>query len=350
MCYGLLVAHPHHRMARVFLLSAAPPPERSDYNLSALRALAASAIADAFRLHALTDDPAAADVILFADLQGAGMQFQAIRRHPLVKAYREKCFVFCSSAFVVPLLPGVYASLEKRWQSRRTSGGFHLLTLQNEFANFSPPSAELPYLYSFIGSTATAPVRRRLAELKHARGFFRDTAAEFDRALYGRMSREEHRDYARRFADVTKASKFVLCPRGRGVATIRLMETMRIGRVPVIISDQWLAPEGPEWNRFSIRVGEDEVSEIPRLLERYEDKAVAMGTLARRQWEEWFSEKAAFHRVVEWCLKIRERRMMAERIGRLPAYLQLLRPFHLRWRLRPRYHALRNILRRGGAR
>ncbi len=333
-------------MAKVFLLSAAPTHQRSQYNLAALRALHASAKANVFGVHTLTEDPDTADVIVFADLQGAGMHFEAIRRHRLVRRYREKCFIFCSNAFVIPFLPGIYASLEKRWQSRRTCPGFHVTELQNEFATFSPPTPDLPYLFSFIGSTATAPVRRRLAGVKHARGFFQDTAADFDRALHGQMSRMEHCEYARRFVAVIQASKFALCPRGLGVATIRLMEAMRMGRAPVVISDGWGEPTGPSWERFSIRVGENDIAQIPRLLERREAEAVAMGKMARQQWEQWFSEEAAFHRVVDWCLQIQERRIVPEALGRFPAFLQLLRPIHIRWVLRPWYHALRHILHR----
>jgi len=58
-----------------------------------------------------------------------------------------------------------------------------------------------------------------------------------------------------------------------------------------------------------------------------------MGNLAREQWQNWFSDAVAFHRVVEWCLEIRDRRRLPEAIARLPVYLQLLRPFHLRWTL-----------------
>src|SRR4051794_40108691 len=139
-------------MATVFLLSAAPPEHRDSFNLSALSGLQASARADAFGVHSLTDDPEAADLILFADLHGAGLHFEEIRRHPLVKRHREKCFIFCSNAFVIPFLPGVYASVEKRWASRRTMSGFHVAELQNEFASFTPLADDLPYLFSFIGS------------------------------------------------------------------------------------------------------------------------------------------------------------------------------------------------------
>jgi hypothetical protein len=328
-------------MARVFLLSAAPGEQRTDYNLAAYRTLLASAKGDGAGGHVLTDDADAADLILFAELLGTGLQFEGVRRHPLVKRHREKCFMFCSNAFAIPFLPGVYASVGKRWASHRTMGGFHVSPLQNEFTTFTPTADDLPYLFSFIGSTASAPVRKRLAAVSHPRGFFRDTAEEFERALYDRMTLNERRDYHRQFVEVTKASKFVLCPRGLGAATIRLMESMRMGRVPVIISDDWVEPEGPNWQGFSIRVSEDAIADIPHLLETRETEAVAMGNLARDEWKRWFSDEVAFRRVVDWCLQIRDRRQLPETIGRLPAYLQFLRPFHLKWALRS--------LRRGGS-
>jgi hypothetical protein len=321
-------------MARVFLLSAAPPEQRNDYNVAAFRTLLASAKADSFGKHVLTDDAEAAEIILFAELLGTGLHFEVVRRHPLVKRYREKCFLFCSNAYVIPFLPGVFASVGKRWASRRTQGGFHVGSLQNEFSSFTPMTAGLPYLFSFIGSTASAPVRRQLGAVIHPRGFFRDTVKEFERALHDRMTLHERRDYHRQFVELTKASKFVLCPRGLGPATIRLMETMRMGRVPVIISDDWVEPNGPNWQGFSIRVPERAIADIPRLLEAREAEALAMGNLAREEWQRWFSDEVAFHRVVEWCLQIRDRRRLPESIARLPVYLQLLRPFHLKWALR----------------
>ena len=328
-------------MANVFLLSAAPPEERSAFNVAALSALQRSAGHDRFGVHRLVDDPSAADLIIFAELNGAGLHFQAIRRHPLVKRYREKCFIFSSNAYLIPFLPGVYASIERRWYSRRTLSGFHVSELLNEFAIFTPPSDDLPYLFSFIGSTATAPVRQNLAQLKHRRGFFRDTADEFERVSTAQMTPREARDYHRQYVEITKATKFVLCPRGLGVATLRLFETMRMGRVPVIIADDWIEPIGPQWSRFSIRVAERDVERIPQMLEARENDAVTMGALARDEWERWFSDEVAFHRVVESCLQLRARRRIPEALARWPVYLQLLRPVHLRAALRQPYRSAR---------
>src|SRR5256885_11836633 len=210
-------------MARVFLLSAAPPEQRNDYNLAAYRTLLASANTDRFGVHVLSDDVEAADIILFAELLGTGLHFEGVRRHPLVKRYREKCFMFCSNAFVIPFLPGIYASVGKRWASRRTQGGFHVSLLQNEFSSFSPAAADLPYLFSFIGSTASAPVRRQLGAIIHPRGFFRDTAEEFERALYGRMTLNERRDFNPQLDVVIKGATLISFPPGARASTLPLL-------------------------------------------------------------------------------------------------------------------------------
>src|ERR1044072_7700007 len=130
-------------MARVFLLSAAPVEQQNDYNMAALRTLRASAEKDQSGGHVLTEDAETADIILFAELLGTGLHFEGVRRHPLVKRHREKCFMFCSNAFVIPFLPGIYASVGKRWASSRTQGGFHVSPLQNEFSSFTPAADDL---------------------------------------------------------------------------------------------------------------------------------------------------------------------------------------------------------------
>lgn len=317
-------------MAQVVLLSATPLDDDTREHLAPLRDLQEAAARDRFGIHDLSDDPAAADLILFAESYGAGWHFERVRRHPLVRRYREKCYIFCSNPFVIPFLPGVYTAVGRRWASRRTVSGFYLDVPKRQFTTFTPPTDDLPYLYSFMGSARTAPVRRELQSVVHPRSFFQDTAADFARALHGQMDAREERDYQRRYAEMAKASKFVLCPRGLSVSSIRLFETMRMGRAPVILSDDWIEPPGPDWGSFSIRVAERDHGRIPQILEAREHEAVAMGERARAAWVDWFSREVAFHRVVESCLAIRDRRVVPEYLARWPAYLQYLRPFHFR--------------------
>lgn len=325
-------------MAEVLLLSVAP--ESGDpYNRGAFRKLIKSARLDSFRKHSLTDDPSAADLILFAELYGAGAYFQSVRQHPFVTRFREKCFVFCSNDFIIPFLPGIYASIEQRWSSRRTRSGFYLAVSENEFVSFEPPHERLMYLCSFLGAVDTSPVRRKLGTLSYQRSFFQDTSAEYRDVLSGKIDAAGMREYWRRYAEICKASKFILAPRGLGASSVRLFDAMRMGRVPVILSDQWVEPEGPCWDKFSLRVPEADYARIPALLERYESKAVEMGMLARAQWEEWFSEPVCFHRVVEWCLQIKRDRKIPEKIAHFIPFIQYLRPFHFRHLLRTKYQA-----------
>jgi hypothetical protein len=118
-------------------------------------------------------------------------------------------------------------------------------------------------------------------------------------------------------------SRFVLCPKGLGSSTWRLFETLKAGRVPVIISDAWIPPLGPEWERFAVFVRESRIAEIPRLLEALEPRAVEMGLAARTAWEDWFSGSVVFHRSVEWCLQLLQSRPFPEKW--CARYIQLRR-------------------------
>jgi hypothetical protein len=331
-------------MARVLLLSATPEDDQTDFNLAPLQEAKASAEIDRFRVHSLTDDPNAADLIVFVEFYGGGWYFERVRAHPLVRQYREKCFLFSANPFVVPFLPGVYAGVEKQWASARTRPGFYLGRTQNQFTSYTPPDHELPYLFSFMGSARNAPVRANLATLRHPRGFFQNTTDDFDRILHRKMNRSERLDYDRRYAELTKASKFVLCPRGLSASSIRLFETMRMGRVPVILSDAWARPTDVPWEEFSIQVREKDYAQIPKLLERREADSVAMGQRARDAWEEYFSDDVLFHRLVELCCDIKTKRMVPESIARWSAYLHFLQPFHLRRKAGAIYRFLRELM------
>ncbi|MEP6821197.1 MAG: exostosin family protein [Chthoniobacterales bacterium] len=317
-------------MARVVLLSARAAEDETPEHRRPLEALQESALADKFHLHQLTDNAESADAIIFVESYGAGWHFERVRRHPLTNHHREKCFIVSSNPFVIPFLPGLYTAIGRRWASRRVAPGLYLGQTVNEFLTYTPPSPDLPYLFSFMGSTKTAPVRREVARLTHPRSFFLNTAASYERALHRQMPASEWRDYYHRYAEHIRSSKFVLCPRGLSVSSLRLFETMEMGRVPVIISDDWKTPAGPCWDRFCLRVAETDVAQIPRLLSEREAEAVTMGELARAQWQDWYSKEAAFHRVVEWCLALKKERRVPENVARWPVYLQYLRPFHFR--------------------
>jgi len=94
----------------------------------------------------------------------------------------------------------------------------------------------------------------------------------------------------REFAESLRNARFILCPRGNGVGTIRLFEAMQAGRVPVIISDDYVLPNGVDWKSCAIVVRESEAGKIPEILAARESDWETMAALARRSWEQHFSQ------------------------------------------------------------
>jgi hypothetical protein len=322
-------------MATVLLLSSVPEgdpyfPYFARHDLDRLRSFAGR---DRFGVHSLTEDAASADLIVFVERAAAAGRFlESVRRHPLVARYREKVFVCNSRYFGIPFLPGIYGSIHRRdcvFPHRVRSG--HYLEVNEREALQPDPDAERTYLYSFLGAVKTWPaVRAPLAQLNHPRGFFLDTSSE--RKLVEEDRTEARRvEYLRRYVDVMRKSRFVLCPRGDAVSSMRLFESLKMGRPPVIIADGWIKPAGPDWGAFSVSVREKDIASIPRLLEKREEEAEEMGRRARLAWDDWFADEVVFHRVVEACLDILAHRRVPESIVRLPAALGgLARPQQLR--------------------
>ena len=290
-------------MAKVFLTSATDPDD--EHGRLELSYLQASAERDRFGVHEVTDDPKKADLVLFVEREeAAGSQLEQVREHPLVQQYREKCYVVNPRYKGIPYLTGVYASIRKKWYDRSRIRSSHYLEVQeDEIFDYKGPIPEDGYLYSFRGKLGTYPIRQHLAALSHPRGVIQDTTDEnITPMMKMRCSDAELRPYKQRYAQLVDESKFILCPRGAGPSSMRLFETMLMGRVPVIISDQWVPPKGPGWGNFSIRIPESDLQDLPSTLTRMEDRAEEMGRRARLVWEEWFSPQVSFHRIVEWCL------------------------------------------------
>src|SRR5262249_44306752 len=98
----------------------------------------------------------------------------------------------------------------------------------------------------------------------------------------------------RRYSDLLWSARFILCPRGQGTGSIRLFEVLKAGRVPIIISDEYVLPQlrGPTgWSDGALIVGEGAISEIPALIQRKMEAWPRMAANARRIWEENFAEE-----------------------------------------------------------
>lgn len=326
-------------MARVFLTTLYPKCPNHSWWLGCYQMFLASARLAKGRKHQLADTPEAADIVLFSD-SGPGAYQSAIRKSTLFRRYYKRCFVHAPDDLPLPLLPGVYASIEKRWHdSRWTRSGFYIHSAESGRFGFQEFNRNARWLFSFVGSCSNAPVRMRLARLRHPRFHLVDSSGKVVPA-YSTGDRLAIEELNKSCREVVRESKFVLCPRGVGCSSQRLFEVMAMGRCPVIVSDDWVPPEGPRWELCSLRVPEAGLSALPELLENRESDAQELGRHAREEWERWFSEPVLFETVVDWCLAIKQAGRCGDPWYRRAKYLQLLRPTHLRKFLRGRNNAL----------
>ncbi len=294
-------------MARVLILSSNTDFPFDAWKHSSAFLLKHSAELDRFGQHRLTDDPAEADLILFAEMGTAGKFAEMVRSHPLYRRFPDKCFLFDSSDFCRPTVRGVYASLtQDQYRMGYARTGFYLYLIENAFVTHRPITGHERHLASFVGSRFTHPVREKLFQFGRSDIYVKDTSAYGAQTTYHGEPGKRAR-FWQEYADSMADGRFSLCPRGRGAGSIRLFESMKMGRACVIISDDWQPNEHVPWSEFSIRVAENDAERIPEILEREAHRAAEMGGRARLAWEEHFSEQVRFHRIVELCLEIRAR-------------------------------------------
>lgn len=315
-------------MAKVLILSADNKPFEVWRHSSAFL-LRHSAELSPAGPHRLTGSPDEADLILFAEMGTIGKFQELVRAHPLYRRYAKKCFIFELSDFCFPVVPGLYASLTK--EHARIGGvrtGFYLCLIENAFITHRPCTGNEPYLAAFVGSQSAHPVREQIFHIQREDFFLKDTSGYSAKMTYhGDPAERAH--FWSEYADSIANARFSLCPRGAGAGSIRLFESMKMGRACVILADDWQPNTGVDWAAFSITVAERDAHKLPEILDRYADRAVEMGARARQAWEENFSEQVRFTRVVDQCLQIQ-----AEgRAGQSARQMRLLRyvAAHPRW-------------------
>ncbi len=239
--------------------------------------------------------PDEADAIIFVEPQRLG-RLRSYRslllRQELIKQYPNKCFTFDYTPEPIGFLPGVYTHMPlRKWDKNRFRAGGYLRTFNCALATYEPQRDREPkYLFSFRG-LMSHPVRQMLFDANLST---RETPVE-QTTEWGAPTEADKTVYFEQMLD----SKFVLCPRGWGTSSIRMYEAMQLGRVPVIIADEWAPPAGPAWNDFSITVAESRIVDIPQIIKAREGDFDAMSSAAREAWECWFSPSVRLVRALE---------------------------------------------------
>lgn len=265
---------------------------------------------DQFGTHSLVDRPDNADIVLFTELHLVpDWRAREIRYHPLRRRFPEKSYCYDERDLPWPALPGLFVSersdifipsFQVPWCYPGLSEvGSQLLATRG---------TEPDLLFSFVGAAGPAVRDALFAMPASPRSVVErvDGFVPFEPGSPGFISRRA------RFAEIVRRSKFILCPRGMGTSSFRLYEAIAAGRVPVILSDHWLPPCGPDWESFSVRWPERMTVQLPAYLESIEDRYEAMAAAASAAFDRWFRPEVAFHHIVEMLRPLVEDRV-AER-------------------------------------
>lgn len=293
--------------------------------------------------YCVVEDPEEATMILYLENYGEGEFQERIRYGAAFRADPSRVFTFCTVDQPVPLVPGLYASLFPGINRRGyTASGFYAADFMNPAVGLLPwEPGEMDLLFSFMGSAKTHLCRRGILALEDSEALLVDSSRQHrhDPGVEGNAASP----FFQRYLDVLRRSRFVLCPRGVGANSIRLFETMKAGRVPVVISDDWIPMAGIDWESFIVRIPESDIASIPGRLRELEREAPERARRARAAWEAHFAPESALETVVKACQDLREQRGSGWRWRAIPAYRSLARPHHLKRYLRSRVPLRREL-------
>lgn len=242
-------------------------------------------------LHQVVNDPEEADAIVFVEnTQFQDILFKTLLAHPYIRRYAHKVFMYNEMDRSWPLLPGLYCSLSARMAGHAQYVAFPYLNVTNNgVQNIYASNIEPKWLYSFVGSKSH-PIRKRMFSLDAPNARILDTSefCTWDPAQTSKYS------YQKLYIDTMGESKFILCPRGIGPASLRLYETIEAGRVPVVISDEWVEPPQIDWS-FAVRIPEQDIAHIPSILANIESEWQDRASAARAAWENTYAPHTIFN-------------------------------------------------------
>jgi hypothetical protein len=267
----------------------------------------------------LTEDARTADLIFVSDLRPEN-DWEKLRRNKHIRRFPEKTYAIGDGDEMPHFCQGIFTSLTRsRWDTGRFRSGAYTLhhpDFLNPFVESwyaergnrpAPPAKE--YLASFSGRNCI-PLRGRLLRMPWRRKdiFISDTSKTFDAFTHQAHGKQDAQE---RYTAVAIRSKFMLCPRGNGATSIRFFEAMQLGIAPVLISDTWVLPDGPDWEKCILRIAEDRLGDLEDLLVRHEQNAEAIGRAAQAAYTRYFERGAYLRYLVDAAVSIRRHRALA---------------------------------------
>lgn len=219
----------------------------------------------------------------------------ALKGNPIFSHFNPKLsplpsqLVWDSGDFPTGRWPGLYCALPKNLFDPARHRSFCYPNAFNECVQHFDP-ADARYEIGFVGGI-TSGLRARIVRALQQENRS-DILVKIQSGPWGRMFDRSGVPVKLEYAELLRRSRFFLCPRGNGVGSIRLFETLQAGRVPVIISDAYVLPEGIDWESCSVRIAEKDIDQLPALIACHHERWQILAMNARKVWEDHFSDRS----------------------------------------------------------
>jgi hypothetical protein len=213
-------------------------------------------------------DPTNASLIIFGS-----DEIEYIEKNDLYHTYKAKSVCITESDIPTFRLPGLYAAnAASLLTSGRTRTINYFLSEQDrgnpEVRKLAGREVEKKYLYSFMGGSNSWARKRLFRALRSLDDTHIEPTDSYNHWSLASDDLQAKTLRMQTYAMVMAASKFSLCPRGCGLSSYRLFESMLLGVAPVIISDKWRPIEGIDWS-FALFIPERHIPEIDRIVRQH---------------------------------------------------------------------------------
>ena len=136
------------------------------------------------------------------------------------------------------------------------------------------------YKYSFIGSYQKhyiTNIRQKIYTLENTRDdiyintgnwHFQSDVYSVTQNINGNLNESnDHNNKTLLFCQIMLQSRFSLCPVGSGSGTIRFLESLGYGSIPVLLADCYDLPYHKLWNHSIIVIKEDQFDELNNIID-----------------------------------------------------------------------------------
>jgi hypothetical protein len=231
-----------------------------------------------------TRDPERADALILQEKKSI-KDFNYVHDlicDPIISKYAHKVYTINDDEYATGLLRGLYTTLPKFRFNIEYHVAVPFMQYPNEFV-FSNIGKEIKpcYLASWRGNIKSNSLRKKLIAYHD---LTQGILLEQTNCCLNLDSTEKSA-----YITVVKNAKFSLCPAGRTPVNHRIYESMALGRCPVIISDQFVRPNGPKWNSCALFFRERDLVNLESYLKIHESDHKKFGDNAFSEWERHFS-------------------------------------------------------------